>query len=263
MDDFENRFKHQVLLNFNASKQQYGQLEQKHDFYGKLTDELIAFLLQTGLVPQGWQDQPLNILDVGCGIGNSTERLQKQFPKARISGLDLSPQMLEAAKERYPGFNFVCGDAEKLLDYFSPATFDLIIYPASLFLLPQQEESLRQAQELLQDRGLVAASVIQGIQEKNNACINSLSGLPGIVKNEKLFISLGKLFSNVCSSLLQIPIQQNLLKDIYSVPALLAGLFPKLPPQERLMQFEGFMDEVQKRNLELFQQWTLIAAKKH
>jgi ubiquinone/menaquinone biosynthesis C-methylase UbiE len=260
MSNFSCRFKDQVRLNFDISKEAYIQFEQKHAFYGKLTNQLVDHVFQKGLVPSGWEQQKLRILDVGCGIGNSSMKLQELFPNADIFGLDLSSEMLEAAKERCPGIDFVCGDGEKLLDYFEAGGFDLVIYPASLFILPNQEESLRQARELLKEGGIVAASVIQGMRDKDNTQINALAGIPGIVRNEKLNHCLEELFINVSSSLLQVPMSRNVLRDIYAIPALLAGLFPKFSPQDRSTKLEALIAEIKERNLELLQEWLLIAA---
>jgi ubiquinone/menaquinone biosynthesis C-methylase UbiE len=46
------------------------------------------------LNPQG------TIVDVGCGSGNLLIKLAKKFPKHEIIGVDLSDEMLEAAKKR-------------------------------------------------------------------------------------------------------------------------------------------------------------------
>ncbi|PSB25872.1 class I SAM-dependent methyltransferase [Stenomitos frigidus] len=43
---------------------------------------------------------PTNILDIGCSVGMSTFALQETFPKAQITGLDLSPYFLAVAKYR-------------------------------------------------------------------------------------------------------------------------------------------------------------------
>src|SRR5579883_122315 len=43
---------------------------------------------------------PTNILDIGCSVGMSTFALQKTFPTAEITGLDLSPYFLAVAKYR-------------------------------------------------------------------------------------------------------------------------------------------------------------------
>lgn len=36
--------------------------------------------------------EPADVLDVGCGPGNSTEVLAARYPRARILGIDSSPK---------------------------------------------------------------------------------------------------------------------------------------------------------------------------
>jgi trans-aconitate 2-methyltransferase len=52
-----------------------------------------------------------HVVDVGCGPGNSTELLAARFGGADILGLDNSPAMLEAARERLPALRFEPADA--------------------------------------------------------------------------------------------------------------------------------------------------------
>ncbi len=47
-----------------------------------------------------------SILDIGCGIGNSTLALKKTFPKANIVGADSSVDMLICARKKNPDLNF-------------------------------------------------------------------------------------------------------------------------------------------------------------
>src|SRR5690348_521578 len=46
------------------------------------------------------------MVDLGCGPGNSTEILAARFPDAEVTGLDSSPDMVEAARKRLPGVRF-------------------------------------------------------------------------------------------------------------------------------------------------------------
>ena len=48
---------------------------------------------------------PRRILDMGCGPGNSTAPLRSRWPDAHITGIDLSPQMLEPARAAHAGGN--------------------------------------------------------------------------------------------------------------------------------------------------------------
>lgn len=70
--------------------------------------------------------QPLKILDLGCGTGYFTQRLQQLFPQASIIGVDLALGMAKYAskKRAAEGINYCCADAEQLP--FSDQYFDLI-----------------------------------------------------------------------------------------------------------------------------------------
>src|SRR5260221_13638612 len=51
-----------------------------------------------------------SVIDLGCGPGNSTELLAGRFAGAAVSGLDGSPDMIAAARERLPGLRFDIAD---------------------------------------------------------------------------------------------------------------------------------------------------------
>ncbi|MEO1069408.1 MAG: class I SAM-dependent methyltransferase [Cyanobacteria bacterium J06638_6] len=43
---------------------------------------------------------PKSVVDIGCGVGLSTEAFQSTFPQARLTGVDLSPYFLTVAQYR-------------------------------------------------------------------------------------------------------------------------------------------------------------------
>ena len=55
--------------------------------------------------------EPADVLDVGCGPGNSTEVLAARYPRARILGIDSSPQMIREAARNHPQMEFRLCDA--------------------------------------------------------------------------------------------------------------------------------------------------------
>jgi SAM-dependent methyltransferase len=59
-------------------------------------DEIARLYRRRGLPPPG------RILDFGCGIGASIPHLRSAFPKAAITGLDVSEKSLAIASSRYP-----------------------------------------------------------------------------------------------------------------------------------------------------------------
>jgi trans-aconitate 2-methyltransferase len=53
---------------------------------------------------------PRRIIDLGCGAGNSTEVLAERWPDGDVTGLDSSPEMIDAARRTYPQRQWVVGD---------------------------------------------------------------------------------------------------------------------------------------------------------
>lgn len=48
-------------------------------------------------------DHPVEILDLGCGTGLELEGIFARAPRARVTGVDVSPGMLEQLKRKYAG----------------------------------------------------------------------------------------------------------------------------------------------------------------
>lgn len=53
---------------------------------------------------------PQSVVDLGCGAGNLMPLLHARWPKARLAGVDGSPQMLEKARAEHPRVEFVEAD---------------------------------------------------------------------------------------------------------------------------------------------------------
>jgi tRNA (cmo5U34)-methyltransferase len=53
----------------------------------------------------------LRLLDLGCGTGLELEGLFEKYPGIQVTGIDLSPKMLERLREKFPGkdINLLCG----------------------------------------------------------------------------------------------------------------------------------------------------------
>ncbi len=74
-----------------------------------------------------------SVIDLGCGPGNSTEALAARFPNAAVRGIDSSPDMIAAARERLPRAVFSIGAIE---DWKDPGPFDVILANAVLQWVP-------------------------------------------------------------------------------------------------------------------------------
>ena len=60
-----------------------------------------AQFYQAMSLPVERTDEPLKILDLGCGTGLELEALLQRVPNALITGIDLSETMLEGLREKY------------------------------------------------------------------------------------------------------------------------------------------------------------------
>lgn len=88
------------------------------------------------------------ILDVGCGGGSNTSQLLRLGAAIKnLTGIDIFPERLEAAKSIYPNARWVQGDASRM--GFSDREFDLVAEFTMFATLPDEELSARIAAEML------------------------------------------------------------------------------------------------------------------
>ncbi len=252
--DFNDKFKKAVRENFNRSTRDYLLLEEEYGFFDSLTASLISAV---GLSDQR-KESITSILDIGCGTGSSTRRLNELFPGAYVVGLDLSEKMVAAAEKNHPDLDFICGDGENIDSYFPPNLFNLIIYPASLFLMPDQAKTLAAAEKLLKENGIVAASILLGLKEKTNREVENLPIFRGILKNVSVEDIFEALFDGVESKAVTIELDQHLLSAIYRIEALSAGAFQGKTKEERNQELKRLLAEVERENLTLMQEWRFI-----
>lgn len=86
------------------------------------------------------------VLELGSGSGD----LLARFRRDQAVGIDISPRMVELAKERHPGFDFRHGDAEGLdID----GKFDTVIMSNLIGLSENVYECFKEANRLVDPRG--------------------------------------------------------------------------------------------------------------
>ena len=77
---------------------------------------------------------PETVVDLGCGPGNLTALLVTRWPGARVTGLDASPEMIEAARAAEPGLTVELAD---LRDWASGTdAVDVLVSNATLQWVP-------------------------------------------------------------------------------------------------------------------------------
>ncbi len=121
---------------------------------------------------------PLSIIDIGCGPGNSTERLKMRYPNAAVVGADNSENMLEAAIEKYPDMEFIHCDASKDLNSIG-RKFDIVFSNACIQWVPDHPKLLREMMSLLKEGGALAVQIPMNYDEPIHRIIGEA------VKSEK------------------------------------------------------------------------------
>lgn len=96
-------------------------------------------------------EKPLHILDVGCGLGATTNTIKEKFPNAKVTGINISERQVSFAREHYPACNFEVMDAAQLT--FPEDHFDLIISVEAVFHFQTREEFLKEAYRILKPDG--------------------------------------------------------------------------------------------------------------
>ncbi len=84
---------------------------------------------------------PTLVVDLGCGPGNLTELLTRRWPRARVLGVDSSPEMIARARADHPGPAY---SVEDLRDWAPPVPgeVDVLISHATLQWLPDHLDLL-------------------------------------------------------------------------------------------------------------------------
>jgi ubiquinone/menaquinone biosynthesis C-methylase UbiE len=113
------------------------------------------------------EDSRGKILELGCGPGNISRYLLKQKPDLKLTGLDISPAMIELAQTNNPGGTFLLGDCRNLSIF--KESFDGVV---AGFVLPylskiDSEKMIEQISRKLSSNGLFYLSFVEGEENES------------------------------------------------------------------------------------------------
>jgi malonyl-CoA O-methyltransferase len=144
------RLDHRALRrSFNRAGRSY---DQAATLQATVRKELLTRLQYFGL-------QPLRILDLGAGTGESTVALKQRFAAARVMAVDVALQMLrQAGRRRWPWQRFtrVCADASALP--LASGSVDLIFCSLMLQWCEEPHYALAEMRRVLKPGGLLLFS---------------------------------------------------------------------------------------------------------
>ena len=118
-------------------------------------EDVIAEILQKGGIVTGTK-----VLDIACGTG-------VLFPDyislgAEVTGIDISPNMAEKAREKYPDIKVICGDAS---EYSFEEAFDAVMIYNAFPHFTNPVKLIKNLSAALREKGRF--TVAHGMSEKD------------------------------------------------------------------------------------------------
>jgi len=115
------------------------------------------------------------VVDLGCGPGNSTELLVERFASAEVVGVDNSPSMLDAARQRLPGVRFELADIAGWQPAPAP---DLLYANAVLQWVGGHAQLLPRLVNSLAPGGVLAVQMPDNLGEPSHAAMRETAAEP-------------------------------------------------------------------------------------
>jgi trans-aconitate methyltransferase len=114
------------------------EIQEIKRFYDEQTTRKINdFIKGNPRIDCAWQSllsllknySPVNIFEIGCGIGSISWSLAKQFPHSSVTGFDISEKSIALSKKifKLPNLKFVLADDIALLPVDITDSYDLIV----------------------------------------------------------------------------------------------------------------------------------------
>ena len=125
-------------------------------------------------------------VDLGCGPGNSTELLRARFPEARLTGIDSSPDMIAAARQRLPDVRFALAD---IASWKARAPVELVFANAVLQWLPDHAALLPR----LFDKGQKTGALVWIVQIES--AVSQPCFARNILRSRRIIAALDKQFA--------------------------------------------------------------------
>lgn len=107
-------------------------------------EEVIKKILDKSNIVEG-----IKVLDVATGTGVLFEDYISRGVSS-VTGIDISPKMVEIAKEKYPDCNIICADAET---YTFDEKFDVVMIYNAFPHFPNQRKLIKNLSLALKEKG--------------------------------------------------------------------------------------------------------------
>jgi len=107
------------------------------------------------------KDSPIQILDLGCGTGTLAGHLLHAFPRAQVTCLDFSEQMIGMAQAKLAAFDRVSYVVQDFRVYTPEASYHAIVSSLALHHLVTDDENKPSIKKTMKAYCRVAVSTMQ------------------------------------------------------------------------------------------------------
>lgn len=117
-------------------------------------DESMSFVSRFGQDLMGWLNPQVGeyIVDFGCGTGDLAAHIASHG--ARVIGIDISPEMVERARKKYPALSFECSDG---MNWKADQKYDAVFSNAALHWMKDAEAAIDSMSVCLKPGGRLVA----------------------------------------------------------------------------------------------------------
>lgn len=113
------------------------------------------------------------VVDLGCGPGNSTALLRARWPRARLTGVDSSDDMLNRARRDFPDIEWRKADVSS---YRADGPIDVLFANAVFQWVPNHEQLLPTLLTQLAKGGALALQMPVNLSEPSHRAMRELEG---------------------------------------------------------------------------------------
>jgi ubiquinone/menaquinone biosynthesis C-methylase UbiE len=140
-------YKDNVKKTYDKISKKYHKITPKHFFNAYLEVPATTSLIDNV--------KGKNVLDLGCGTGMHTKILKRRG--ADVWGLDISPKMIEIARNDIKGVDFKVGSANKLP--YKPKFFDIVVAGLCVSYFKNLDKALKEVYRVLKKDGIFVFSI--------------------------------------------------------------------------------------------------------
>ncbi|HZQ64821.1 MAG TPA: glycosyltransferase [Gaiellaceae bacterium] len=111
---------------------------------------------------------PMNVLDIGCGIGWSSAEVARHHPQARVLGADLSPRLVDVARSLFGGEPRVRFESRNVVEDEIGGRFDAVLLLDVYEHVPASSRGQvhERLANLLDERGVIVLAVPTPAQQQ-------------------------------------------------------------------------------------------------